>query len=64
MAILLNLVCVITHIYREGNKIADGLANEAVDRGCNRVYATYRELPKKIKGSFLLDKDDIPNIRI
>lgn len=63
-SLLASIVCVVTNIYREGNKVADGLANEAVDMGGNCVFFISYELPKKIQGSFLLDKGGIPSFRV
>lgn len=52
----------ISHIFREGNNMADSLANWAVATESSADFTTFDELPKAAKGAFLLDKMGLPNI--
>lgn len=54
----------VSHVFREGNVPADGLANEAVKEQSNKVYSSLNELPKKVKGALLLDKLSLPGVQI
>ncbi|KAI3473730.1 hypothetical protein Pfo_031188 [Paulownia fortunei] len=52
----------ITHIYREGNKVADFLANEACNTQTSRIL-TSQQLSGPIIGLLRVDQLDIPSFR-
>ncbi|WMV17864.1 hypothetical protein MTR67_011249 [Solanum verrucosum] len=51
----------IQHAYREGNTLADYMANLASDREGRLSFSTFTELPRKILN---LEKQLVPNLRI
>ncbi|KAK6791949.1 hypothetical protein RDI58_000231 [Solanum bulbocastanum] len=54
----------IIHIYREGNMVADALANEVMETQTIMEYHCFQELPSKIRKHINMDKNQIPNLRI
>lgn len=51
------------HTVRECNKVADQLANNACTSKLSEVFLNVNSLPLAVKGSLLLDKAGVPNIR-
>lgn len=51
------------HTYREGNTVADALANAGVDKQHNNIYLAETELPLLARGSLRLDRIGLPNLR-
>lgn len=54
----------VSHILREGNQVADGLANWAVKTRHSHVFQSANELPKPCQGPYRLDKALIPYYRL
>ncbi|KAH0764524.1 hypothetical protein KY285_000395 [Solanum tuberosum] len=55
----------IKHIFREGNKLADFLANNVVNfAGTNRIFNSLQELPQQAMAIVQLEKSKVPNLRI
>lgn len=54
----------VTHIYREANGLADSLANAGCELLSMEVYFMADALPRRSKGIYLLDKAQMPNIRV
>ncbi|KAK4726527.1 hypothetical protein R3W88_031444 [Solanum pinnatisectum] len=54
----------IKHIYREGNQMADYLANLAIGQTEIQKYENFAELPTTGKHIINIDKAQIPTIRI
>ncbi|WMV24101.1 hypothetical protein MTR67_017486, partial [Solanum verrucosum] len=54
----------IQHIYREGNRLANCIANLAFDNQSRLVYNSFSELPSQAKRILNLDKNQYPNLRI
>lgn len=63
-SVLSSFSCVVAHIFREGNKSADGLANEAMDRRDSQVFYNLKDLPKHIQGAIVLDGAGMPSFRL
>ena len=63
LSMTVKVLCVI-HQYREGNGVADCLANEGVRTDARVYYLNQSELPKKARGAILLEKGGLPNLRI
>ena len=61
---LLHLLIKIEHIYREGNQIADLLANEAVQSKKAKEYHSEEEFPVKMKSMAKLEAMRVPYIRV
>lgn len=53
-----------THIFREGNSVADALAGEVVESQNFKEYYSFLELPSKTRKLINMDKSQIPSIRI
>lgn len=62
--ILQNLVFFVTHTYREGNQMADGLANFAMDNQVNGIFLHPDELSTSAKGIYFMDETKLPHIRV
>ncbi|XP_070022747.1 uncharacterized protein [Nicotiana sylvestris] len=54
----------INHCYREANQLADRLAKLANKAQNGAFFFSSQQLPKAAKGPFLLDKSQVPSIRI
>uniref|UniRef100_M1BF38 RNase H family protein n=1 Tax=Solanum tuberosum TaxID=4113 RepID=M1BF38_SOLTU len=54
----------IIHIFREGNTVADSLANEVIDTQYTTEYNNFQELPSNIRRLINMDKAQMPNLRI
>ncbi|KAL0292126.1 UNVERIFIED_CONTAM: hypothetical protein Sradi_7002000 [Sesamum radiatum] len=52
-----------SHIYREGNFVADYFANKAVTERSSKIYSN-EQLDRKAKGLISLDRLEVPNVRI
>ncbi|KAL0329004.1 UNVERIFIED_CONTAM: hypothetical protein Sradi_4887100 [Sesamum radiatum] len=52
-----------SHIFREGNTVADFFANKAVMEKSSQIFSP-EQLDRKAKGLISLDRFDLPNIRI
>lgn len=61
--LLLFYSCPVMHIYREGNQVADSLANIAVQTGGNQEFLSLRELPIIARGYAIADAIGLPNFR-
>lgn len=57
------LDCRITHIFREGNSLADNLANVGAATQMNAFYKDIQQLPHLAKGAYILDILQVPGIR-
>jgi ribonuclease HI len=56
--------CLIKHILRESNQLADSLAGEALNREDNSQFCTYNSLPHRSRGIACTDASGLPNIRL
>ncbi|KAG5579245.1 hypothetical protein H5410_049872 [Solanum commersonii] len=54
----------IIHIFREGNNVADLLANLVVESQQRKEYNNFEELPTNIRRHINIDKAQIPTLRI
>lgn len=54
----------IIHIFREGNTVADALANEVIEAQNTKEYHCFQDLPVSIRKQINMDKSQIPNLRI
>ncbi|KAK4731106.1 hypothetical protein R3W88_024094 [Solanum pinnatisectum] len=54
----------ITHIFREGNSLADSLANIVIESQAEHQYSCFQELPLKERRILNADKAQIPTLRI
>lgn len=54
----------IQHVYREGNSLADCIANLAFDNPGRQIYNSFSELPSQAKRILNLDKNQYPSLRI
>ncbi|KAK4711356.1 hypothetical protein R3W88_005869 [Solanum pinnatisectum] len=55
----------IKHIFREGSKLADFLANNVVNfADTNRIFNNLQELPQQEMAIIQLEKSKVPNLRI
>ena len=54
----------ISHQFREGNAIANLLANKAVKEKWYCVFRVVADMPKLAKGNLQLEKYDLPYIRL
>ena len=54
----------ITHIFREGNNVADLLANEVVKTQQRKEYKNFADLPSNITSQINIDKSQIPTFII
>ncbi|WMV47500.1 hypothetical protein MTR67_040885 [Solanum verrucosum] len=54
----------IIHIFREGNTVADSLANEVIETQDTKEYHIFQELPGNIRRLLNMDKAQVPNLRI
>lgn len=52
----------ISHTFHEGNTVADGLVNEAIDQQQNKVFYNLQSLPMHIRGAMVLDMASLPSI--
>lgn len=62
--IMQRLVFFVSHVYREGNQLADGLANTAVDTQSHRAFTRPEDLPSSTKGAYFMDRTHLPCIRV
>ncbi|WMV50754.1 hypothetical protein MTR67_044139 [Solanum verrucosum] len=53
------LQALLTHTFREGNCVADSLANEVVESQSTKEYNTFQELPSSIRRHINLDKAQV-----
>ena len=61
--LLLHFRYSIMHIYRQGNQVADFLANEGCIAQSSVLYSSITTMPRQARGLLQLDKLGIPNIR-
>lgn len=54
----------ITHTLREGNALADFLTNKCFSFAGTQAYKSFAELPQEAKGIAILDKQQVPQLRI
>lgn len=54
----------IQHIFREGNQLADYLANEAANEDRTLTYNSFNQLPKQGRQIININKTQIPTIKI
>ncbi|OIT32912.1 putative ribonuclease h protein, partial [Nicotiana attenuata] len=54
----------VIHCYREANMVADSLAKFGAIEDASRIFSQINELPRHVKGAFILDKIGMPNFRI
>lgn len=62
-SLLQALNCPIKHTYREGNQLADALANHAVRIQRNEKFFSLKELPSLARGYAIADAIGLPNFR-
>ena len=55
-------MCVVRHVYREGNKVADWLARSGA-LGLNSEWRFVREVPRVLCGLIRLDILGLPSLR-
>lgn len=53
----------VTHIFREGNNVADLFANWALDNVDSRIFNCFQDLPRAVHGLLQMDKQEIPRLR-
>lgn len=54
----------VTHVYREGNQLADALANHAIDKNERCTYSMFAQLPKRCTAILNMDKHQMTSLRI
>lgn len=54
---------ILSHCYREANKVADLLASLGYDNTNDVVYETFAYLPTRVKGLMNLDRWEMTNFR-
>ncbi|KAH0669829.1 hypothetical protein KY289_024322 [Solanum tuberosum] len=54
----------VTHVFKEGNYLADSLANRAYEQEGKQIYNNFQELPSICRKILNADKSQIPNIQI
>lgn len=54
----------VTHCYREANMVADSLAKFGAIEDASMIFFQINELPRQVKGAYILDKIGMPNFRI
>ena len=52
------------HQFREGNAIADNLANVGIDTCTYITYENRADLPTVAKGALMLEKSGLPYLRL
>ncbi|WMV49324.1 hypothetical protein MTR67_042709 [Solanum verrucosum] len=62
--IMQQISATITHIFREGNGLADSLANIAMESQSEHQYLRFQEFPLKEKRILNVEKAQIPTLRI
>ena len=55
-------MCVVRHVYREGNKVADWLARSGA-LGLNSEWRFVRDVPRVLRGLIRLDILGLPSLR-
>lgn len=53
----------ISHIFRDGNQVADGMKNEAIVLQNNKIYKHRCKFLKKVQGAMMLDRAGLPLFR-
>lgn len=53
----------ISHVYREGNSIADMFANHSISTQTSRIFDAGEDIPKHIRGELRLNRNGIPAVR-
>ncbi|WMV53847.1 hypothetical protein MTR67_047232, partial [Solanum verrucosum] len=51
------------HIYREGNKLADYLANLAINSTKKKTFSSFQQLPSLGRKIINMEKAQIPSLR-
>lgn len=54
---------ILSHCYREANKVADLLASLGYDNGNNKTYESFVDLPTRVKGLMSMDRCEMTNFR-
>ncbi|KAG5592297.1 hypothetical protein H5410_042811 [Solanum commersonii] len=54
---------ILSHCYREVNKVVDLLASLSYDNPNNMVYDAFGELPTRVKGLMNMDRWEMTNFR-
>ena len=62
LSLMDSMVCVVCHVYREGNKVADWLARSGA-LGLNSEWRFVREVPRVLRGLIRLDNLGLPSLR-
>lgn len=52
----------VTHVYREGNRLADSLASHACSSNTNTVFPSVASMPRACRGNFALDKARLSSV--
>lgn len=63
LALLQDCGSELSHIFREGNQVADALASFACASEGNKIFTRVSELPPSAKGAFRVDKAGLPSFR-
>ena len=53
-----------SHVYREGNAVADSLANYAIDEEISGTFEEFHQLPAQARKLINVDKAQIPSVRV
>lgn len=53
-----------SHVYREGNAVADSLANYAIDEEISGTFEEFHQLPAQARKLINVDKAQIPSFRV
>jgi len=54
---------ILSHCYREANKVADLLVSLGYDNGNNKTYKSFAYLPTRVKGLMNMDRWEMTNFR-
>lgn len=64
MSITQSIDIIIEHIFREGNQLADCIANKAIQQMNMQQYRDFKQLPSMARKILNLDKHQVPSLRI
>ncbi|WMV59161.1 hypothetical protein MTR67_052546 [Solanum verrucosum] len=61
---LMKIEAIIQHTFREGNKMADYMANLAIDNDEKQIFRSFQQIPPFEKKIINIEKAQIPSLRI